>query len=77
MKLHNCYSEKEKKLKETNLVAMMDHEIVELADGIRKDYRDGVLQDPCVVVDALHQIVEEQANRIRDARFDLNLKKRG
>ena len=63
MKLYNCCSAEEEKLKKTNLEVLMPHKLVELADDIRKKYRDDVLEDHSIVVDALHQIVEEQARR--------------
>ena len=71
MDLYNCESKMEMMLKKINLELLLDNELIELADNIRNKFREDVLQDECIVVDALHQIVEEQAERIMDLRLKL------
>ncbi|HZX21295.1 MAG TPA: hypothetical protein VFF25_02775 [Clostridia bacterium] len=71
MKLYNCESKVEMMLKKINLELLLDNELIELADNIRNKFREDVLQDECIVVDALHQIVEEQARRLMDLRLKL------
>ena len=65
MELYNCYTDIEKSLKNTDLTLLPDQELVALAADIHKMYcHTGELQDDQIVVDALLQIVQEQARRV-------------
>ncbi len=64
MKLYNCYSKKERELKEVELETLSSKELIELANNVRHDFKDAVLEDENIVVDALHEIVGELGQRL-------------
>lgn len=64
MKLYNCYSKKEIELKEVELETLSPKELIELANNVRNDFKDAVLEDENIVVDALHTIVGELGQRL-------------
>ena len=64
MKLYNCYSKKERELKEVELETLSSKELIELANNVRNDFKDAVLEDENIVVDALHEIVGELGQRL-------------
>lgn len=59
MELTNCYSEEEKKLKETNLEELSNDDLLALAYKIKYQFELGMLEDEEIAIDALVQIVGE------------------
>ncbi|HZK02180.1 MAG TPA: hypothetical protein VFC96_04875 [Anaerovoracaceae bacterium] len=64
MKLYNCESPKETKLKETELLCLDDLDLEKLANEIFEEFREGELEDETIVVDALYQIIQEVLERL-------------
>lgn len=63
MKLYGCETNLELKLKEIILEGLTDAELLKLASDIKFKFREDVLQDENIVVDALLQIIEELGRR--------------
>lgn len=64
MKLYDCYTKEEKELENIQLLEMKDDELIDLAEKIKHQFEDCILQDERIVVSALHQIIMEQKERI-------------
>jgi len=64
MELYNCESEKEIKLKETDLEMLDDLELEKLADEIQEEFENCELEDETIVINALHQIAHEALERL-------------
>lgn len=63
MELFNCYTKAEKELKEIELSTLSVQELIDLADSIKIDFDNQVLEDEIIVTSALHQIIKELGRR--------------
>lgn len=78
MELYNCESEREKELKEIELVALNDLDLEFLANEIFEEFKEDELEDETIVVDAMHQITHEALRRLAaEKAFSLGMIKNG
>ena len=66
MKLYNCESSRELELKDIELSLLKNDELKNLADNILIMFENGELEDEIIVINALHQITQEQQKRIKE-----------
>lgn len=59
MKLYNCTTREEKNLKEIELQGLDKTELKDLSETIKRGYDNRTFEDENIVIDALHQIIEE------------------
>lgn len=63
MKLYNCETELELKLKATDLTKLTVNELKSLTVDIKTDAMNGYLENDIIVMDALSEIILELAER--------------
>ena len=64
MDLYNCESRREKELKDTDLNIIDNHKLIKLTNEIHKEFKEGILGDEIIVIDALYQIAQEALERL-------------